>query len=230
MGSETLHKTVVNTFHLQMNAFCFYLCFTQSLFFSFVIHICWNDLRETFAMTLTIKSIVWDISVQSPGSCFQIKSIIGKKYILLSRVAVLNFVQQCSRHISAKQRWAFWKPFLIQFCCFREAFKVSICTFLSSLSLWLNKLSVGYVWLLRTAGESTPSLFTFCCAPSLTAVSLRLLTQPQQPLFCQQKHSQERSTERCPFALLRGPKICGSIISSVRPVRVCDGLNWAGGR
>ena len=110
--------------------------------------------------------------------------------------------------ISAKHRWAIWKHSLIQYFHFREPFKVRICTLLSFSPRfgWTNIK----VWKCSALPENryihSSPLFIFCSAPSLTAVSLQLLTQPQQPLFCQQKCSQEWSAETCPFFSFTGRK------------------------
>lgn len=130
-------------------------------------------------------------------------SLIVKKYTLLNRVAVLSFCPRVQQTvISAKQKLSIWKHFLIQYCCFRKPFKVSICTFLSGLTLSQGLAIQTKCWLCVALPENRCiHFFTLFIFPSLTAVSLQLLTQPQQPLFCQQKCSQEPSTERCPSSL-----------------------------
>lgn len=72
-------------------------------------------------------------------------------------------------------------------------------------------------------------LYLFLCPPSDSSVVTIVNPAPAAPVLSAKTLP---GVERCEMPLLffsEGKKIYGSIIGSVRPVWVCDGLDWAGG-
>lgn len=92
-------------------------------------------------------------------------SIILEKYILLNKVAVLSFVQPCSRQLLVEHRVGLSES-LFKYSVVvsgRQYLYFPLCAF-PLFKVWLN--SVGHVWLLQGAGVSIPPLsFIFCCRP-----------------------------------------------------------------
>lgn len=118
------------------------------------------------------------------------------------------------------------KAFSNTISLFQGAFKASICNLLSVLSLpklWLNKLCVA---LLESRYIHSSPLYLLLCPLSDSSVVTIVNPTQAAPVWSAKMLPGAEHWKMSLLLFTERKKIYGSIIGAVRPVWVCDGLNW----
>lgn len=127
---------------------------------------------------------MWGLSVQSPSSVFLNHVHYRTEIHPFKQSGCIKLCPTAQQtDISAKQRWAIWKPFLIQYCCSGSLLKsVSALCSPSSRSLQGSDEQTK-CWLCVALPESSDSLYLSLCPLPDSSVATIVNPTPAAPVL-----------------------------------------------